>query len=132
MLEKGACQQGRKEAMSYGKNSEKRQYPRIIQSLPVRIAADGYDFSSVTKNVSCVGAYCHINKYVPPFTRVAVRINLPIVVNREKKDHLVECKGVIVRTEDEKEGGFNIAVYFNEIKENQRKIISQYINQFVS
>ena len=30
-----------------------------------------------------------------------------------------------------KKGGFNIAVFFNGIKENQRKKIAQYINQFL-
>ena len=111
--------------------TERRQYPRIKQTLPLKIAANGYRFVTNTENVSCVGAYCHLDKYIPPFTKIAVKVVLPIMVGRRIRNIDVECNGVIVRTEDEKKGGFNIAVFFNGIRETQRKKISQYINQFL-
>lgn len=111
--------------------TERRQYPRIEHKLPVKIAANGYDFTTSTQNVSCVGTYCHIAKYIPPFTRVALKLSLPIKSIRQEKNYSVECKGVIVRTEDDNNAGFNIAVFFNEIKDGQRQKISQYINQFL-
>ncbi len=111
--------------------AERRQYPRVEHSLPVKIAADGYQFVTNTENVSCVGAYCHLDKYIPPFTKIAVKLILPVRKDGGIKDVNVECSGVVVRTDDEKKGGFNIALFFNEIKESQRKKISQYINQFL-
>lgn len=117
--------------MSPRARTERRQYSRVDQRLPVKIAANGYDFSSVTQNVSCVGTYCHINKYIPPFTKIAVKLTLPVVTEDERKDFNVECKGVIVRSEDASGGGFNIAVFFNEIKDSQRQKISRYINRFL-
>lgn len=113
------------------KAKERREYPRVDLKLPVKVVANGFDFSTTTQNISCVGTYCRITKYVPPFTRVAIKMKLPISENRQTKDYNVECKGVIVRSEDETGGGFNIAVFFNEIKDNQRKIISKYIKQFI-
>lgn len=113
------------------KKTERRQYPRIEQTLPLKIAADGYGFATNTQNVSCVGAYCHLDKYIPPFTKIAVKVTLPVMVGRSLKNIEVDCNGVVVRTEDEKKGGFNIAVFFNGIKENQRKKIAQYITQFL-
>ena len=107
---------------------ERRQYPRIEQKLPLKIIANGYDFITTSRNISCVGAYCRVDKYVPPFTKVAVKLTLP---NNRQNDSDVECKGVVVRTEDQDNGGFNIAIFFNEIKENQRQKISQYISQFL-
>lgn len=115
------------------KNSkaERRRYPRIAHRLPLKVAANGYDFITSTQNVSCVGTYCHINKYIPPFTKVMVKLTLPIMINGDNKNYSVECNGVVVRTEDRNKDGFNIAIYFNEIKGIQRKKISQYINQFL-
>lgn len=110
--------------------TERRQYPRIEKKLPVKIATDGYDFATTTQNISCVGAYCHIDKYIPPFTRIMVKLILPIV-NNGRNNNCVECEGVVVRTEDEDKGGFNIAVFFNEIKDSQRQKISQYIGKFL-
>lgn len=113
------------------KAKERRKFPRLEVSLPVKIAANGYDFSTTTQNISCVGTYCRITKYVPPFTRVGIKMNLPIREKKQRRDYQVECKGVIVRSEDESGGGFNIAVFFNEINQNQKKIISRYLNQFL-
>ena len=111
--------------------AERRQYPRIEEKLPLKIAVNGYAFATSTQNVSCVGAYCHLDKYIPPFTKIAVKVVLPVMSGAEIKNIEVDCKGVIVRTEDEKDGGFNIAVFFNEIKGDQRNKIAQYINQLL-
>jgi len=117
--------------MKRNRNSERREFPRIDQQLPINVRANGYDFATDTRNVSCVGAYCRVNKYMPPFTRVMVKLTLPIVTAGENKNYSLECKGVVVRTEDESKGGFNIAIFFNEIRGEQRKRISQYVNQFL-
>ena len=113
------------------RKTERRKYPRLEKTIPLKIAANGYDFITTTQNVSCVGAYCHVAKYVPPFTKIMVKLTLPIVTNNERIDRDLECKGVVVRSEDEKNGGFNIAIFFNAITNSQREIISQYINQFL-
>jgi hypothetical protein len=112
-------------------NKERRRYPRVEQRLPLNIAANGYQFATATENVSCVGTYCRVDKYIPPFTRVKVRLTLPIKEANLSNDYDVECKGVIVRSEDSENGGFNIAVFFNEINDTQRHRISRYVNQFL-
>ncbi|HLD82488.1 MAG TPA: PilZ domain-containing protein [Candidatus Omnitrophota bacterium] len=110
---------------------EKRLYQRINSNLPVEIEANGFDFVTTTQNISCVGAYCRIDKYIPPFTRIMVKLRLPMANQQRKSDNQVACYGVIVRTDDELEGGFNIAVFFNEIKDSQRQKISQYLSKFL-
>ena len=40
----------------------------------------------------------------------------------------VECKGVIVRAEDEVGGGFNVAIFFNEIRSSEKNKITHYIS----
>ncbi len=111
--------------------TERRVFPRIEQKLPVNLSANGYRFATLTKNVSCTGAYCHIDKYIPPFTKLAIKMVLPIMSQNKKELINIECKGVIVRANDEEQGGFNVAIYFNEINERQQQKISKYINQFL-
>jgi len=110
---------------------ERRRYPRAKKKLDFKVAADGYCFATTTKDISCIGAYCHISKYIPPFTKVAVGLAMPVKGNHPQKDTKVVCNGVIVRTEDEKRGGFNIAIFFNEIRDSQRKKIAHYLNRFL-
>ena len=113
--------------------AERRKSPRIAKELPINIAADGYGFSTTTQNVSCTGVYCRVNRYIPPFTKIAVKMALPIVNPKTARNSLscLECKGVVVRTEDEDMGGFNIAIFFNDINDSQRQKISRYVNQFL-
>ncbi|RJP28798.1 MAG: PilZ domain-containing protein [Candidatus Omnitrophota bacterium] len=111
---------------------ERRQYPRVTATLPFRVIANGYDFATSTENVSCIGAYCHVDKYIPPFTKVAVDISLPPGNKRLKKNAPLKCTGVIVRTEDDTNGGFKIAIFFNDIKDEQKKKISEYLSHFYS
>ncbi len=99
--------------------SERRLYPRFETKLPVKLAANGYDFSTTTENISCAGAYCHIDKYIPPFTKLAIKM----CVNKTN----IECGGVVVRTDDEKNGGFNIAIFFNRINDIQKQKIANYL-----
>lgn len=118
--------------MKRRKKIEKRQWPRVQQQLSLKVVANGYDFTTTTKNVSCIGAYCHIDKYIPPFTKIMVKLTLPIIMTNSKNNNCdVECRGVVVRTEDGSEGGFNIAIFFNKINDSQRHKISQYLNQFL-
>lgn len=110
---------------------ERRLHPRIEQKLPFKIAANGYDLVTTTDNISCLGAYCSIDKYIPPFTKIAVKMDMAIVSEGKRQDYSIECNGVIVRVNDDSKGGFNIAIFFNRINDNQRKIISRYVSQFI-
>lgn len=114
--------------------SERRQFPRIKAKIPLKVAVNGYDFSTSTHNLSCIGTYCHVNKYIPPFTRISVMISLAHAGedNLAASNSKFECKGVVVRTDDEEEGGFNIAIFFNQINNSQRQRISRYLKSHLS
>jgi hypothetical protein len=40
--------------------------------------------------------------------------------------------GVVVRSEGEHNGGFNIAIFFNQVRPEERKKIAAYISRFLS
>lgn len=110
---------------------ERRKHPRILKALPLKIIANGYDFTTTSQNVSCVGTYCTVDKYIPPFTKLAITLELPNEGSFLQSGQLIQCKGIVVRTEDSEDGRFNIAIFFNEIRPNQRNKISQYINHIL-
>jgi hypothetical protein len=114
-----------REKMKTGK--ERRIHPRIDKQLPMRVAVNGYDFVTNTQNVSCLGTYCSINKYIPPFTRVKIKLDLPI----KNVIQPVECEGVIVRAEDDADGKFDIAIFFNKIKDQPKQRLTEYVSQFL-
>ncbi|MFA6357256.1 MAG: PilZ domain-containing protein [Candidatus Omnitrophota bacterium] len=109
---------------------ERRLHPRLDHKLPLNLEINDYNFSTSTHNISSVGAYCHLDKYMPPFTKISVKLSLPSK-GKAGKNMIIECKGVVVRTEDEIKGGFNLAIFFNEIRNEERKKIIQYISRFL-
>ena len=111
--------------------AERRKFPRVQQHLPIRVAIDGYDFMTSTENISCIGAYCEVNKYIPPFTRVMIRMTFPVMTDVSSTYYDVVCSGVVVRSEDNlATNGFNIAIFFNDIKDSEREKIERYVQQF--
>lgn len=110
---------------------ERRLYPRIYQEIPFHIKTNGFDFTTTTKDLSCTGAYCSINKYLPPFTKLAVKMILPINSTDKHENLNLECKGVVVRSDDQGRNEFNIAIFFNEMNDAQRKKIYKYVKQFL-
>ena len=121
----------KRKARNKMRKQERRLHPRIDQQLSINVAANGYDFVTSTQNISCVGAYCTVDKYVPPFTKVKIKLNLPITQNGVRENCDVNCYGVIVRTEDDPDGKFNIAIFFNKIKDQPHQKITQYVKQFI-
>ena len=109
--------------------SERRKYPRVENNLPVKISSDELDIVTETRNLSCAGAYCRVDKYLEPMTKLQIHLLLPF----KKKDKIttkkVSCQGIVVRVEpqpDEKH--FNVAIYFNDIQQKDIKAISEYVS----
>jgi hypothetical protein len=42
---------------------ERRVHPRLAHKLPLNLEVNGYDFSTISHNISSVGAYCHLEIY---------------------------------------------------------------------
>jgi len=110
---------------------ERRRYPRIKKELALKIITAGYDFVTQTKDLSCIGAYCYVDKYIPPMTKLSVMILLPSEPEEKNAALKVQCKGVVVRTDSNPPTGFNIAIFFNAISQRNKDKISQYVNHFL-
>lgn len=108
--------------------SEKRLHPRIKKNLPIKIKNSDFDLVTETKNISCTGAYCQIDRYLAPLTKIKTRLLIPL---KTKQKHItVDCEGVVVRiekTNNDLEEQYSIAIYF----ENVHKADIAKINRFI-
>ena len=106
---------------------ERRRYSRIKKPLPLKIKNEGFDIVTETKNISAYGTYCLIDRYLAPYTKLAIRLSLP----SKGRTGQINCRGVIVRTEENSDNIYNIAIYFNEIKKIDQKKISRYVDYYL-
>lgn len=113
--------------------NERRRYPRIKKNVPLKVSAQGYDIVTQTKNISCNGAYCSLNTYVPLMTKLKITLLLSEKnsTNREKSKK-VHCVGVVVRIEESnKKGTFDAAIYFEQIREKEKLKLEEYLSYHI-
>ena len=117
------------------KPNERRQHLRIDKVLPLRIKTKQFDIATSTQNISCVGAYCKVDKYLDPMTK----LNISMVLNnhntssklRNERDIKIKCKGVVVRSEHQ-DNHYNIAIFFNDIRQSEKDKINKFIKNILS
>ena len=111
---------------------ERRKFPRLDNNIPVKICSEEADVVTETLNLSCAGAYCRVNKYFEPMTKLQILLLLPLRRRNKVVTKKISCQGVVVRTEGVAGGGnYNIAIYFNEIQKKDTATISEYINSLM-
>ncbi len=94
--------------------SERRRDPRYARTLPLRVGHDANDgLQAESINISARGIYCKVPRYVPPFSKLKVGLDLP---QEDGSSRPVECDGVVVRVEPEAEQPgtreYRLAIYF--------------------
>lgn len=108
--------------------SDRRQHPRFKGSIPLKISSGDFDIVTETKNLSRNGAYCQVDKYIEPMTKLKIHLLLPFKREDKVVTKKVTCQGIVVRTEaNPGQTGYNVAIYFNEIQDRGADCISEFI-----
>lgn len=109
--------------------SERRKHPRLENNIPVKISSEEFDVVTETFNLSCSGAYCSVKKYLEPMTKLDIHLLVPLRRRNKLITKKISCQGIIVRIESQHaQDGFNAAIYFNDIKDKDRKSLSEYVD----
>lgn len=103
-----------------------------IRSVTVKIKEKGGGFLGKTINISPSGAYCRTASPMPLLSKVAITLVVPIQIEGKRVNKTIDCGGTIVRTHPvivgDKTVGYDVAIFFSELKKEDRKLISEYIN----
>ena len=112
-------------------NAERRRHPRINERLQFRLKTDSFDVVAETTDISCIGAYCQVNKYIPLMTILEIVLGLPYGDEGNELEYL-QCNGVVVRVDKvspdaEVPGAYNIAIFFSDIAEREKQKIMRFV-----
>jgi c-di-GMP-binding flagellar brake protein YcgR len=112
--------------------SERRRAPRVAERVTITVRADGPPVEAETKNLSATGAYCLVDRFVPPMTKLDLRFELPQPSGHAR----VHCQGVVVRMEpviaSPEQGRYHMAIYFTTLSTRDRQAITRYVQQRLS
>ena len=112
--------------------TENRKYPRVGKQVPVKICQEDGNIVTQTANISRSGAYCRVNKYIEPMSRMKIHLLLPTRRHGKGATKKITCQGVVVRTESPAgEDYHNIAIFFNDISLRDADSIAEYVSSFL-
>jgi len=114
-------------------HEEKRRHPRLEDKLPFTIGAEKVEILTQTKNISCSGAYCAVDRVLPAMSKVMVSMTIPVKQGSKVLPKKITCEGVVLRCnppeKDQPQIGWNAAIMFNDISEKNKNIIADYVQQ---
>jgi PilZ domain. len=114
------------------KPKENREFPRFILILPLEIEAGGERFRTKTKNISCAGVYCEIERYFSVGTSVSVTMQVEDDAPGRKAGRTVKCKAQVVRIEPVPSccnKRYMIGLAFTGIADDDRDFLLRFIHQ---
>lgn len=108
---------------------ERRRHPRLEKNIPLKLCCGDFDIVTETQNLSRTGAYCRVNKFVEPMTKLKICLLLPLKRNNRTVTKKVNCQGIIVRTESVPgQDFFNMAIFFNDIQTRDADTIAEFVD----
>ena len=115
-----------------GRGPERRKHPRLEHSVPLKISSGDVDIVTETTNLSCSGAFCHLNKYLTPMTILKLNLLLPLRKNNKIVTKRIHCKGVVVSTESAGHGDyFQTTIFFSDIAPRDSQTISDFVESVI-
>lgn len=114
---------------------EKRQCPRVVKVLPIKLSDNDFDILTETTNISASGTYFPLGKPLELMTKLKVVLLVPITTrNKTKTIQKITCSGVIVRCEiagEDTKYPYRAAMYFSDLTDRDRKTLRLFVNPFL-
>ncbi|MFA5060472.1 MAG: PilZ domain-containing protein [Candidatus Omnitrophota bacterium] len=114
-------------------SQERRKHRRLDNNIALKISGSDADIVTETRNLSCSGAYCKVDKSLELMAKLKIHLLLPFKKNKKTTTKRVSCQGVVVRVDPQPQSDFcYAAIYFNDISEKDRKHIEDYIESVLA
>jgi len=117
---------------NFSKNSDNRSYPRFISVLPIQLSTADFTINTTSKNISCSGVFCYIDRFISINTDIDVSMKLSYLVDVQKIQKTVKCKAKIMRIEAADYKGnetFRAGIAFGKIQGEDLAVLKKYIQK---
>ena len=115
--------------MAAGMRPERRQAPRVTERVWLALRGEATDLRAETKNLSTIGAYCVLDRFLSPMTKLQLEFELPNGARRVR----IRVEGAVVRVEpivdSAERGRYHVGIYFTEMSDQDRAAISRFVRQ---
>jgi hypothetical protein len=106
---------------------DRRRDPRYDRELEFGIKGLGGELLRARSvNISTRGLSCVVSHEIPAMSKLKVAMELPFESGQKGR---LECEGVVVRSERQEDGDFNIAIYFLSVDRECAALITEYLEE---
>lgn len=103
-------------------DKERRKFPRVKCDFVIQIEHQKSFINAHAINISASGMYLESDQQIPLFREIGIGIKIPGV------DEIIECTGVVVRSEEvEDKNIYNTAIFFEDIEQSDKDLLAKYV-----
>jgi|GEM_PF-427126 len=119
-------------SLHHVQGSDRRRHLRLEQTIPIKISSGDKEIVTETKNISCSGAFCLMDKFITPMTKLKLHFLLPLLRNKKMVSKRISCEGVVIRSESAVDQDcFQTAIFFSDIAPRDSKMINEFVESVV-
>ena len=108
---------------------ERRGAPRAPERVQVVMTDVATELRAETHNLSASGAYCALDRFVAPMTKLQLQMELPTA--NSGRPATIHCYGVVVRTKPlvapGERGRYHVAIFFTDLSTRDRATITRFV-----
>lgn len=111
---------------------ENRRHPRFILMLPLEISSGDFSLETQTKNISCSGLYCKVDRFIPKETEIKVSMKISFTIDDHKVKKTINCLAKVVRIDPPnplRNANYNIGIAFSSLRTDDKDILLKYIHK---
>ncbi|MHB8763769.1 MAG: PilZ domain-containing protein [Deferrisomatales bacterium] len=110
--------------------AERRRDARYPRNVAVRVGHDADGVRAQSINISGRGLYCTVPRYVHPFSKLKVSLDLPFT---SRAAATVECDGVVVRIDPDVPSAavseYRLAIYFLNLDRRDARLVEEFLSE---
>ncbi len=111
---------------------EKRADRRYNLDYCFEISNGDFKIQSQIKNISCGGIFCQTDKFIPLKTKLNVKMEIPLFVNRKRIDNTIQCAAEVARIDPlmrQREAKYNLGISFSDVSVDDKALILKFVKQ---
>jgi hypothetical protein len=119
-------------AQNSNNKADNRKHPRFILVVPLQISTEDFTINTTSKNISCAGVFCYVDRFIPINTKLDISMKLAHIVDGQKAQKTIKCKARVVRidsSESRESGSCRVGIAFDSIEGQDREILIKYIQK---
>ncbi len=111
---------------------DRRGHRRYRLDYCFEISGDDFKIQSIIKDISCGGIFCQINRFIPLKTKLNIKMEMPVFIDKKRIDNTIRCVAEVARIDPltcQNGDKYNLGISFFNVSEEDKALILKFLRQ---